>query len=235
MPPEPPAAAPVPTDTAPAQSSLSGASTDTEKPIAGTVVPAPGAAGVLRDFRSRYLAFLSFIHRHIFDHRIERLLFFKTPAPHSRLETGADGQKTFLYRGPIPEIVLGWALSALPADLKRFAFVDFEAGNGRTLLLAARRNFEHAIGYTGDSETCAMLEMNLAQYSRSYMSCRDVRALRGDRDGIPIPQQPSVLFFPVSLSPACLASVLSPLAELHEAQSAPGLPDFREFRAGARR
>ena len=75
-------------------------------------------------------------------------------------------------------MVLGWALSALPADLKRYAFVDFEAGNGRTLLLAARRNFEHAIGYTHDSESSAMLEMNLAQYSRSYMSCRDVRALR---------------------------------------------------------
>jgi hypothetical protein len=41
--------------------------------------------------------------------------------------------------------------------------------------------------------------MNLAQYSRSYMSCRDVRALRGDRDGLAIPSQPAVLFFPNSL------------------------------------
>ena len=91
--------------------------------------------------------------------------------------------------------------------------MDFEAGNGRTLLLAARRNFEHAIGYTHDGEACAVLEMNLAQCSRSRMSCRDVRALRGDRDGIPMPEQSAVLFFPDSLARANLDAVLSRLAE----------------------
>ncbi len=204
-------AADAPTVAAPAPASLPDASGHADKPMAATVVPAPGAAGMLRDWRCRYQALLSLVHRRIFDRRIERLLFFKTPAPGSPLETHADGQKRFRYQGPIPEIVLGWALSALPADLKRYAFVDFEAGNGRTLLLAARKNFEHAIGYTHDSESSAMLEMNLAQYSRSYMSCRDVRALREDRDGVPIPMQPAVLFFPHSLSPANLANVLGHL------------------------
>jgi hypothetical protein len=179
---------------------------------AGTVVLAPGAAAMLRNLRSRYLAVLSLAHRHIFDRRIEQLLFFKTPVPHSWLQLDALGETKFRYQGPIPENVLGWALSALPADLKRYAFVDFEAGNGRTLLLAARWNFEHAIGYTGNSEASAMLEMNLAQYSRSYMSCRDVRALRGDRDGIPIPPQPAVLFFPAILSTGQLTTMLSRLA-----------------------
>ena len=87
------------------------------------------------------------------------------------------GLKAFVYQGPFPGAVLNWALSALPSDLKRYAFVDFQAGNGRTLLLASRRNFEHATGYAFDGSTCEVLEMNLAQYSRSYMSCRDVRAL----------------------------------------------------------
>ena len=32
------------------------------------------------------------------------------------------------------------------------------------------------------------------------MSCRDVRCLRGDRDGIVIPAQPCVVFFPENLS-----------------------------------
>ncbi len=179
---------------------------------AATVVPAQGMRDILRSWHSRYQALLAAIHRHIFDRRIEQLLFFKTATPHSCLETRANGQRQFRYRGPIPEKVLGWALSGLPADLKRYAFVDFEAGNGRTLLLAARRNFEHAIGYTHGNEACAMLEMNLAQYSRSYMSCRDVRALRGDRDGIPIPMQPAVLFFPSSMNPAHIGIVLSHLS-----------------------
>ncbi len=165
-----------------------------------------------RDWHCRYLAVLSFIHRHAFDRRIERLLFIKTSGPHSGMEKGDDGQSVFRYRGPIPGVVLNWALSASPADLKRYAFVDFRAGNGRTLLLAAARNFEHATGYAYDSESCAVLEMNLAQYSRSYMACRDVRALRGDRDGISIPSQPAVLFFPDSLSLGHLGAVLSHLS-----------------------
>ncbi len=165
-----------------------------------------------RDWHSRYLAALSLLHRHAFDRRIERLLFIKTPGPHSGVETGTDGRKTFRYRGPIPRLALNWALSALPADLKRYAFADFRAENGRTLLLAAARNFEHATGYAPDSESCAVLELNLAQYSRSYMKCRDVRALRGDRDGISIPLQPAVLFFPDSLGAGHLGVVLSHLS-----------------------
>lgn len=165
-----------------------------------------------RECHCRYLAVLSFIHRHAFDRRIERLLFIKTSGPHSGMEKGEEGQSVFRYRGPIPGVVLNWALSASPADLKRYAFVDFRAGNGRTLLLAAARNFEHATGYAYDSESCAVLEMNLAQYSRSYIACRDVRALRGDRDGISIPLQPAVLFFPDSLSLGHLGAVLSHLS-----------------------
>jgi hypothetical protein len=167
----------------------------------------------LRDWERRYLTFLSLLHYYVFDRHIEKLLFIKTPFPASHFAREDGGRKTFVYHGPIPGEVLGWALSALPVDLKRYAFVDFRAGNGRTLLLAARRNFEFAIGYAFDTESCEVLEMNLAQYSRSYMSCRDVRALRGDRDGIAIPSQPAVLFFPDSLTPAHPGIILSHVLE----------------------
>ncbi len=165
-----------------------------------------------RDWQRRYLTILSHVHRHVLDRRIERLLFIKTPLPETSVQTEAGGQKSFEYRGPISSKVLEWALSALPGDLKRYAFADFRAGNGRTLLLAARRNFEHASGYAFDTESCEVLELNLAQYSRSYMSCRDVRALRGDRDGIAIPSQPAVLFFPDSLTGNHLSIILDHVA-----------------------
>ncbi|MGO9173508.1 MAG: hypothetical protein ACLP7P_16305 [Rhodomicrobium sp.] len=170
----------------------------------------------LRDWQRRYLTVLSLIHCHVFDRGIERLLFIKTPVPETRVQTEAGGQKSFQYRGPIPGKVLEWALSALPGDLKRYAFADFRAGNGRTLLLAARRNFEYATGYAFDTESCEVLELNLAQYSRSYMSCRDVRALRGDRDGISIPSQPAVLFFPDSLTSNHLSIILDHVAASQE-------------------
>ena len=165
----------------------------------------------LGDLQRRYLNFLVLTHRHVFDRRIERLLFIKSPdlerQPEGKPEP--NGQVPFRYQGPIPGKVLDWALSATPADLKRYAFADFGAGNGRTLLLAARRNFDEAMGYAFDTESLDALEMNIAQYSRSYMSCRNVRALRGDRDGIVIPMQPAVLFFPDSLTAGHLSIVLS--------------------------
>ncbi len=164
-----------------------------------------------RDWRRRRLALLSVVHRHVFDRNAEQLLFSKSPPleVYRVEETEGGPEKSFVYKGPIPKKLLEWALSALPDDVKRYAFVDFRAGNGRTLLLAARRNFEYAAGYAFDSESAETLEMNLAQYPRSYLSCRDVRALRADRDGVIIPAQPAVLFFPDDLSPAHLDIILS--------------------------
>jgi len=165
----------------------------------------------LRDWNRRRLALLSHIHRHVFDRKTERLLFCKTPLLEVyHVEDTAKGpEKSFFYQGPIPKKLLDWALSALPQDLKRYAFVDFRAGNGRTLLLAARHNFEYAAGYAFDMEGSETLEMNLAQYPRSFLACRDVRALRGDRDGVLVPSQPSVLFFPDSLSAGHLDVILT--------------------------
>ena len=165
----------------------------------------------LRDWKRRRLAFLTHIHRHVFDRKTEQLLFCKTPLldVYHVEDTEKGPEKSFFYQGPVPKKLLDWALSALPHDLKRHAFVDFRAGNGRTLLLAARHNFEYAAGYAFDTEGSETLEMNLAQYPRSYLACRDVRALRGDRDGVLIPCQPSVLFFPDSLSAGHLDVILT--------------------------
>ncbi|MBI4725084.1 MAG: hypothetical protein HY765_08930 [Rhodomicrobium sp.] len=172
----------------------------------------------LLEWRRRYLALLALIHRHVFDRRVEQLLFRKTPRlqVYDVRQTESGPKISFLYQGPIPRKCLGWALSALPADLKRYAFVDFHAGNGRTLLLAARRDFEHATGYAFDAEGAEVLEMNLAQYSRSYMSCRDVRTLRGDREGVEIPAQPAVLFIPHSMPASYLEIILSNVTASHK-------------------
>lgn len=165
----------------------------------------------LRDWLRRYFTLIAFLHRRIFDRGVEQLLFIKTPPP-AQPEALLEGEglsRPFVYAGPVPRKALNWALSALPADLKRYVFVDFRASGGRTLLLAARRNFEYAIGYAFDASSCEELEMNLAQYPRSYMSCRDVRAVRGDLEGVTIPPQQAVLFFPDTMRESHLDIVMS--------------------------
>jgi hypothetical protein len=151
-----------------------------------------------RNLQRNYLSLVTLLHRRVFDRRTEQLLFHKTPPlkPFGG-ETERQGEaRRFVYQGPLPGKVMNWAMSALPPDLKRYAFVDFRAGHGRSLLLATRYNFEYAVGYTFDAQSRQDLEMNVAQFPRSYMTCRDVRVIRGDREGILIPLLPAVLFFP---------------------------------------
>jgi hypothetical protein len=164
-----------------------------------------------REWRRRYLVYLSLIHSRLFDRKAERLLFVKTPAVDAGLleELDGSGEKFFVYRGPIHRKVLGWAFAALPHDLKRYAFADFDAGNGRTLLLAARCHFEYAAAYTSGGADADGLEMNIAQYPRSYMSCRDLRVIHAGGPRIGVPREPAIMFFPDSLPAERIELILS--------------------------
>ena len=83
----------------------------------------------------------------------------------------------------------------MPDDLRQYAFVDVRAGRGRTTLLATKWNFHRVISYEYDAEIFDDLQMNIAQYPRSRMTCRNVDCYRGDVDGIRLPDQPCIIYF----------------------------------------
>lgn len=177
---------------------------------------ARGAPALLRVARAkklsaRYRMALAALHTRLLDRRIERLLFVRTERV-SAEPAEAVADKDYRFDGPIPRVVFNWALGALPDDLKTFAFVDLRAGNGRTMLLAARRNFEVIHGYAFSAQGYDDLELNIAQYPRSLMSCRNLRAIRGDVEGVTIPEQPCVLFIPNSGRERHLSIILSHVA-----------------------
>jgi hypothetical protein len=172
----------------------------------------PAAVRILRAKKmgARYRMALATLHTRVLDRRVERLLFVRTD-----LTSTADpdaAARDYHYSGPIPKAVFAWALSALPEDLKAFVFVDFRAGNGRTMLLAARRNFEAIQGYAYNAQSYEDLELNIAQYPRSLMTCRNLRAIRGDVEGVSIPDQPCVLFVPNSRRERHLGIILNHVA-----------------------
>lgn len=145
-----------------------------------------------RELRKRYSELLIFAHNRVIDRRLEKLFFVPTlqgavnaPAP----------ERGILYDGPVPSTVFNWVFTAIDDDLREFAFVDFRAGRGRTMLLAAKRDFDHIVGFEFDARLFDDLQMNIAQYPRSQMVCRNIDCYRGDLDGIRIPDQPSVLWF----------------------------------------
>jgi hypothetical protein len=145
-----------------------------------------------RELRKRYSEAVIFTHNRVIDRGLEKLFFVptlkgvvKSPAP----------ERGIHYEGPIPSRVFNWVLASLPADVREFAFIDFRAGRGRTMLLAAKRQFDRIIGFEFDGQLFDDLQMNVAQYPRSLMKCRNIDCYRGDLEGIRVPNQASVLWF----------------------------------------
>ncbi len=164
------------------------------------------------ELEKTYTKSLIFLHSHLLDRKVERLFFRPTAQP---LPAAAAEEPVVvsavppLYDGPVPRLVFDWVMTALPADLKGFAFVDFRAQRGRAMMLAARRNFEKIIGYEYDDALFDDLQMNVAQFPRSLMACRNIECLRGDRDGLAIPNQPAVLYFANAFRERFLSLIMS--------------------------
>jgi hypothetical protein len=145
-----------------------------------------------REIRKRYNKALVFGHTKVADRSLEKLFFVSTlksqsidPAP----------ERGIHYDGPVPASVFNWAMALLPDDLRQFTFIDVHAGRGRAALLAAKRNFNRIIAYEYEDQVFDDLSMNIAQFPRSLMACRNIDCHRGDIDGILMPDQPCVIYF----------------------------------------
>jgi 16S rRNA G966 N2-methylase RsmD len=145
-----------------------------------------------REIRKRYNQALVFGHTRVADRRFEKLFF--VPTLKSQLIDPAP-ERGIHYDGPVPASVFNWVMALLPEDLRQFAFIDVHAGRGRTALLAAKRNFNRIIAYEYDDQIFDDLSMNIAQFPRSLMACRNIDCHRGDIDGIRMPDQPCVIYF----------------------------------------
>jgi len=160
--------------------------------------------------RRTYLRMLAPAHRLYRDRHIERLLF--KPSSASQRDAASQTPETEIHQGPIPGQVFDWIIQDLDVTLRECAFVDFRAGNARTLLYAAMHDFERAIGYEYSDTAYDDAQLNVSQFPRTYMKCRDVEVRRGDRGDIVIPDQPLVLFFPNAANERFLSLMLDHVA-----------------------
>ncbi len=144
-----------------------------------------------------YRRILLFVHNRVLDWGIDSLFFVPTRGrvrlvglsiPSQVRGTGHD------YR-PTPSRVFRWAMSVLPEPLNDRAFVDYGAGRGRVLLMASHYPFEKICGAEIARELHESCEMNIAQYPRSLMKCRDVECELGRATTFPTPGQRTVFYF----------------------------------------
>jgi hypothetical protein len=156
---------------------------------------------------------LIWLHENVFDSPIEKLFFVSTKgrvAADSVTVIGTRQAEGHDYR-PTPRLVFDWALSAIDEDLSKLSFVDYGAGKGRVLLLASQHPFMAVGGIEYAEELHDAATMNIAQFPRSQMKCRDVECVHDDAAEIGALEGPAVHYFFNPFSREVFAEVLSSL------------------------
>ena len=176
--------------------------------------------GVLKE---DYRRILMFFHETVLDRGFEQLVFLPTRGTIPLKELTIQSLMRLSghdYR-PSPCKVFEWALSPLADTLKRRTFVDMGSGRGRVLLLAAKYDFDKVIGVEFAEELFNDCQMNIAQYPRSRMKCRDVECVLEDAAHFQIPDQNLVFYFFKPFDPVMLEEVLARIARSYEQRQRP--------------
>lgn len=144
-----------------------------------------------------YRRLLLLLHKLGPDRAIERLCFVRTGAhiPLSILSVPSHLRRSGHDYRPTPRLVFKWAMEAVAEPFTRYAFVDYGAGRGRVLLLASHYPFEKITGAEIAEELYDDCLLNIAQYPRSLMKCRDVECLHLSAMHLNVPDGETVFFF----------------------------------------
>ncbi len=136
-------------------------------------------------------------HALFLDRPADKLFFIPTRGHVSLigLKIPAQVRRTAHDYKPTPRRVFEWAMSAVRPPLERTVFVDFGAGRGRVLLLASHHPFARIVGAEIAAELHDDCLMNIAQYPRSLMKCRNVECEQVRATALPIPEEPVVFYF----------------------------------------
>ena len=166
-----------------------------------------------------YIESLMRLHERVLDRSMERLFFVPTAAPVA-LEgltiVGTHREQGHDYR-PTPYYIFEWALSAIDFDLARLSFVDYGAGKGRVLLLAAQHGFKAVGGIEFAEELHDDAMMNIAQFPRSRMICRNVECILEDAANVGCLDGEAVHYFFNPFSREVFAEVLASIVASYRA------------------
>ena len=158
-------------------------------------------------------ASLLFWHWLLFDREFDKLLFRPTSqqAKISTLTVRGKRVEGRDYR-PTPALVFEWAMSAIRDDLSHYRFVDYGAGRGRVLLMASQYPFKSIAGVEFAEELFEDARLNIAQFPRPRMRCRDVSCELIDATAIRPPEGTVVHYFFAPFSRKAFAEILNGIA-----------------------
>ena len=141
----------------------------------GAHAPRPAEAATIANY-------LLMLHERVLDPPIESLFFkpTKDPVPLAGLTIRGNNREHGHDYRPSPCSLFEWTIAAIDYDLSRLTFVDYGAGKGRVLLLASQHPFQAIGGIEFAEELHDDATMNIAQFPRSRMKCRNVECVLDD-------------------------------------------------------
>lgn len=182
--------------------------------------PAPGSKWSLAWL---WQDMLILIHAHILDRRLARLERFPVPPPPLRmLWTSRDVAITdSLARRPVPYAALRAALQMVGEDFSRFTFLDLGAGHGRALLNAATYPFAAIRGIVSTTALFEICDVNIRQFPRTLMKCRDVACEKAVAARLQLPDTPMIVLADRHVSEATISAVAKKLLAAAQNQPRP--------------
>jgi len=163
--------------------------------------------------KNDYRDYLLMLHERVLDAPIESLFFNPTKDTVALADLtirGNNREHGHDYRAS-PCSLFEWTVAAIDDDLSRLTFVDYGAGKGRVLLLASQHPFQAIGGIEFAEELHDDAIMNIAQFPRSRMKCRNVECVLDDASQVGSPDGEAVHYFFDPFSREVFAEVLNNL------------------------
>ncbi len=106
-----------------------------------------------------------------------------------------------------------WMMQHVDRDLSGYVFIDFGAGKGRTVLLAAGQPFSRVLGVEFAKELATVAQQNLRSYRSQIQQCRRMKIINADAAEFKFPKEPLVLYFYNPFGPEVLRQVMNNLGD----------------------
>src|SRR6266700_1700346 len=124
-------------------------------------------------------------------------------------------------------------MQALPADLRKFTFIDLGSGKGRALLMASDYPFQRILGVEFLPALHDAAKKNIEKYSSERQQCKQIESISMDARDFTFPSSPLVIYMFNSFPEPVFAEVLENLSRSVEQNIRQVYVDYRylEFEA----
>lgn len=128
------------------------------------------------------------------------------------LEINSENARHAVRYQPSPQDLATEIIQAIPIDYSRFTFLDFGAGKGRVLLIAAQFPFAAVIGVEFSQELCAIASNNISKIPADKRIAGLVECHYNDVTLYPLPETPLVCYFYNPFDQLIMRKVINRLA-----------------------